>query len=96
MVWAGPWLLCRKKYSPNRSFGQRLETIDYRRGDRHLRGEDTLARNRSTQLRVGMVMTAQRRLLGRYTVAACVLGTAMVLRLVPVGDGVCHFPPGLG
>ena len=96
MVWAGSWLPRREKHAPNRSFGQRLETIDYRRGDRHLRGEDTLARNRSTQLRVGVVMTAQRRLLGRYAVAACVLGTAMVLRLVPVGDGVCRFPPGLG
>ncbi len=94
MAWAGSWLLRREKYSPDRSFGQRLETIDYRRGDRHLRGKDTLARNRSTQLR--MVMTARRRLLGRYAVAACRLRAAMVLRLVPVGDGVCRFPPGLG
>ena len=95
MAWAGSCLLRRENYSLDRSFGQ-LETIDYRRGDRHLRGEDTLARNRSTQLRVGVLMTAQRRLLGRYAVVACMLGTAMVLHLVLVGDGVCRFPPGLG
>jgi hypothetical protein len=41
-------------------------------------------------------MTAVLRLFGRYTVAVFRPGGAMVLQLVPVGDGVCRFPPGLG
>ncbi len=94
MAWAGSWLLRREKYSPDRIFGQRLETIDSQRGRSHLRGEDPLTRNRSTQLRV--VVTTRRRLFGRYAIAACRPGAAMVLQLVRVGDGVCRFPPGLG
>ncbi len=89
MVWAGSWLLRRESYSPDRSFGQRSETLDNQRGRPDVRGEDTLTGDGSTQLRV--VMTAPRRLLGRYAV-----GAAMVLHLVPVRDGVCRFPPGLG
>ncbi len=94
MAWAGSWLLRREKYSPDRRFGQRLETLDSQRGRRYLRGEDALTRNRSTQLRV--VMTPRRRLFGRYAVAACRLGGMMVLQLVLVGDGVCRFPPRRG
>ena len=93
MVWAGSWLRRRDKYSPDRSFGQRLETIDNQRGRPDLRGENTLARNCSAQLRV--VMTAQRRLFGRYAITGCSPGAAMVLQLVPVRDGMCRFPPGL-
>ena len=94
MAWAGSWLFRREKYSSDRSFGQRLKTIANQRGRRHLRGEDTLHSNRSTQLRV--VMTTRRRFFGRYAIAACRPGAAMVLQLVRVGDGVCRFPPGLG
>ena len=94
MAWAGSWLLRREKHSPDRRFGQRLETIDRQRGRSHLRGEDALTRNRSTQLRV--VMTPGRRLFGRYAIAARRPRAAMVLQLVPVGDGVCRFPPRLG
>ncbi len=94
MAWAGSWLLRREKYSPDRSLGQRLETIDNRRGRRYLRGEDARTRNRSTQLRV--VMTTSRRFFGRYAIAARRPGVAMVLQLVPVGEGVCRFPPRLG
>ncbi len=94
MAWAGSWLLRREKYSPDRSFGQRLETIDNQRGRRPLRAEDTLGRNRSTQLRV--VMTTRRHLFVCYAISTCRLGGAMVLQLVPVGDGVCRFPPRLG
>ena len=93
-MWAGSWLLRREEYSPDRRFGQRLETNDSRRGRRHLRGEDALTRNRSTQLRV--VMTARRLLFVCYTISACWLGGMMVLQLVLVGDGVCRFPPRLG
>ncbi len=93
-MWAGSWLLRREEYSPDRSFGQRLEIIDYQRDRSHLRGEDALTRNRSTQLRV--VMTTRRRLFFCYTISACRLGGMMVLQLVLVGDGVCRFPPGLG
>ncbi len=95
MAWAGSWLPRREWYSPDRRcFGQRLETIANQRGRRPLRGEDTFARNRSTQLRV--VMTTRRRLFGRYAIAACRPGAAVVLQLVLVGDGVCRFPPRLG
>ncbi len=94
MVWAGSWLLRGEKYFPDRRFEERLETIDNQRGRRHLRREDALTRNRSTQLRV--VMTPRRRLFGRYAIAARRPGAAMVLQLVLVGDGVCRFPPGLG
>jgi len=41
-------------------------------------------------------MTAGRHILGRYAIAACRLGAAMVLKLVLVGDGVRRFPPRLG
>ena len=94
MAWASSWLLCREKYSPDRGFRQRLETIDSQRGRRYLRGEDALTRNRSTQLRV--VMTPRRRLFGRYAIAARRPGATMVLQLVLVRDGVCRFPTGLG
>ncbi len=94
MVWAGSWLLRREKYSPHRCFSEGLETVDNQGGRRHLRREDTLTRNRSTQLRVAM--TAQWRLFGRYAIAACTASGAMVLQLVPVGDRVCRFPPRLG
>ncbi len=90
MAWAGSWLVRREEYPPDRRFGERLETIDSRRGRGHLRGEDALTRNRSTQLRV--VMTPRRRLFGRYAIAARRPGVAMVLQLVHVGDGVCRFP----
>ncbi len=93
MAWAGSWLLRREKYSPDR-FDERLETIDNQRCRRHLRGEDALTGNRATQLRV--FMTTRRRLFGRYAIAARRPGAAMVLQLVPVGDGVCRFPPRLG
>ncbi len=94
MVWAGSWLLRREKYSPDRIFGQRLETIDSQRGRSHLRGEDPLTRNRSTQLRV--VVTARRHFFVCYTISACGCGGMMVLQLVLVRDGVCRFPTGLG
>ena len=94
MAGAGSWLLGRERYCPDRSYGQRLETIDNQRGRRHLRGEDTLTRNRPTQLRV--VMTTRWRLFGRYAIAACRPGAAMALQRVRVDDGVCRLPPGLG
>ncbi len=94
MALAGSWLLRREKYSPDRGFGQRLETLDSQRGRRYLRGEDALTHNRSTQLRV--LMTTRRRLFGRYAIVARRPGAAMVLQLVPMRDGVCSFPPRLG
>ena len=94
MAWAGSWQLGREGYSTDRSFGQRSETLDNQRDRPNLRGEDTLTGDGSTEFWV--VMTALRRLFGRYAVAVCRPGAVMVLQLVPVGDGVCRFPPGLG
>ena len=94
MVWTGSWLVRRETYPPDRRFGERLETIDRQRGRSHLRGEDALTRNRSTQLRV--VMTIRRSLFACYTISACWLFGMMVLQLVLVGNGVRRFPPWLG
>ncbi len=93
-MWAGSWLRRREEYSADRSVDQWLETLANQKGRRNLSGEDTLTLNRSTKLR--MVMTARRRLCGRYAIAARRPGTAMVLQLVFVGEGMRRFPPGLG